>query len=183
MSVWMLLEPKEQLLAELFRHVDHPDFVPLFDSTELAIYAAFSPLLVADDSAQTLSRLVRQAPTDWPGLLIESEHSRDALLAHLRHLLIVRFEQTRRGMLHYWNPKVAGPLFFACTHENLADWLGPISRLQWHSTSDTNWQALDNPTAASWLATATKPLLSISLEQSQALEQTLPPLMPNGQES
>jgi hypothetical protein len=27
MSIWMLLEPKEQLLAELFRHLDHPDCV------------------------------------------------------------------------------------------------------------------------------------------------------------
>ncbi|MEB0122175.1 DUF4123 domain-containing protein [Pseudomonas sp. CCI1.2] len=95
MNIWMLLEPRKSLLAELFQHVDHPAFTPLFTSTEMAGYVEFSPLLVADESRQALSRSVRPAPGDWPGLIIESEHSCEALLAHLRHIFIVRFEQSR----------------------------------------------------------------------------------------
>lgn len=165
----MLLEAKDPLLAELFRQVDHPDFIYLFDTTELAVYRELGPLLIADDSHARLSQWVHQNPVDWPGLIIESEHSTEDLCAHLRHILIVRFEQTRKGVLRYWNPKVAGSFFPACTNGNLADWLGPISRLQWHSTSLEQWQTLDNPSAGQWLSLSPKPL-GISVEQRQALD-------------
>ncbi|MEB0094448.1 DUF4123 domain-containing protein [Pseudomonas sp. CCI1.2] len=183
MSIWMLLEPRKSLLAELFQHVDHPEFTPLFASTEMAAYVEFSPLLVADDSGQALSRSVRLAPGDWPGLIIESEHSCEALLAHLRHILIVRFDQTRTGMLRYWNPAVAERLFSACTEENIASWLGPIDRVHWYSADATEWQTRNTPHAASWLPTGTPSLLSISVEQSRSLNQPLQSTISNGQES
>lgn len=68
MTTWMLLEHSDELLAKLFSHSDLPDFVPLFDSTELAAYSAVSPLLVKDDAQGKLSRLVRQnlmTGPDW----------------------------------------------------------------------------------------------------------------------
>lgn len=169
MNKWMLLEPREQPLAESFRRVDYPDFVSLFDTTELSIYSELGPLLIADDSDALLSQWVHQVPAEWPGLIIESEHSSEDLRAHLRHILIVRFEQTRKGVLRYWNPKVAASFFPACTDENLTDWLGPISRLQWHSPCVEKWQTLDNPYASQWRSSAAKPL-SISVEQRQALD-------------
>ncbi|MDY7561568.1 DUF4123 domain-containing protein [Pseudomonas sp. AB6] len=183
MSIWMLLEPRKSLLAELFRQVDHPQLTPLFASTEMAAYVDSSPLLVTDDAKQALSHSVRQAPCDWPGLIIESENSHDALLAHLRHLLIVRFEQTRIGMLRYWHPAVAERLFSACTDENIADWLGPIDRVHWYSADATKWQTRNNPHAAHWLPANTPSWLSISVEQSQSLNQPLQSTISNGQES
>lgn len=179
MTTWMLLEHTDPLLPSLFRQMGRPDFVRLFDSTELMIYSPFSPLMVKDDSNGTLLRAIKEAPTQWPGLVIESEHRAEAVLEHLRHLLIISFEQTRKGMLHYWSPAVAERLFPACTDENLTLWLGPISRLNWHASRETGWQGLGNPHASTWLPTPSNHLLALSAEQSLALEQYIA----NGQES
>ncbi|MDY7568026.1 DUF4123 domain-containing protein [Pseudomonas sp. RTC3] len=179
MTTWMLLEHTDHLLPSLFRQMGRPDFVRLFDSTELMIYSQFSPLLVKDDSDGTLLQAIKEAPTHWPGLVIESEHSAEAVLEHLRHLLIIRFKQTRKGMLHYWSPAVAECFFPACTDENLNLWLGPIGRLSWHASPETGWRSLDSSYASTWLPTTSLHLLVLSAEQSQALE----PHIANGQES
>lgn len=179
MTTWMLLEHTDHVLPALFRQMGRPDFVRLFDSTELMIYSQFSPLLVKDDSDGTLLQAIKDAPTHWPGLVIESEHSVEAVREHLRHLLIIRFKQTRKGILHYWNPAVAECFFPACTDENLNLWLGPISRLNWYASSESGWQCLDNPHATTWLPSTSNHLLVLSAEQSLALEQYIA----NGQES
>jgi hypothetical protein len=174
MTTWMLLEHRDNVLPALFRLMDYPDFTPLFEATELAAYADISPLLVKDDGDGTLLAALHAAPRDWPGLVIESEHSTGTLLNHLRHLLIVRFEQTRTGMLRYWSPNVAGRLFPPCA--DLKPWLGPISRLAWYS--DAEWTELNNPDAA-WQPPSSDHRLTLSEEQSQALSKQTS----NGQES
>lgn len=179
MTTWMLLEHTDHLLLSLFRQMGRPDFVRLFDSTELMIYSQFSPLLVKDDRDGTLLQAIKEAPTHWPGLVITSERSGEAVLEHLRHLLIIRFKQTRKGMLHYWSPAVAECFFPACTDENLNLWLGPIGRLNWHASPETGWQSVDSPYANTWLPTTSNHLLVLSAEQSLALEQ----YVANGQES
>jgi hypothetical protein len=183
MTTWMLLEYSDDLLVKLFSHIDLPDFVRLFDLTELATYSAFSPLLVKDDADGKLSRLMRQAPADWPGLMIDSEHTSHALLNHLRHILIVRLNQNVKGMLRYWNPDIARHFFPACTEANLIDWLGPVSRLQWHSTSTPERQILDNPCASTWLEAATTSLLALSAEQQQSINLKIQSPTSSGQES
>ncbi|MGV8863914.1 MAG: DUF4123 domain-containing protein [Pseudomonas sp.] len=183
MTNWMLLERTDDLLPALFRQIDHPDFVPLFDTTELGLYSEFGPLLVKDNYQGALLQAMKHAPDNWPGLIIESEHSREALLEHLRHILIVRFELTRKGMLRYWNPSVASHFFPACSDENLNLWLGPISRLSWHIPSKAEWQGLDNPGAKAWQSATPNRLLTLAIEQCHALEQQRQPSKPTGQES
>jgi hypothetical protein len=187
MTNWMLLERTDDLLPALFRQMGRPDFVSLFGSTELALYSEFSPLLVKDNHQGSLLQAMKHAPDNWPGLIIESEHSREALLEHLRHILIVRFEPTRKGMLRYWNPGVASHFFPACTDENRNLWLGPICRLSWHvsasAPSEVEWQGVDNPHAELWNpVTPTRPL-TLAIEQCHALEQHRQQSNPTGQES
>jgi hypothetical protein len=170
MSTWILLDRTEDLLPALFRQMNNPDFVELFDSTELAIYADMGPLLVKDDGDGTLLHVTQAAPATWPGLVIESEHSAQALLDHLRHIIIIGFEQSRKGMLRYWSPTVAQHFFPACTTENLNFWLGPISRLSWHSSGENQWQSVDNPRANLWQTPSSNQRLTLSTEQEQALE-------------
>jgi Domain of unknown function (DUF4123) len=177
MTTWMLLEHRDDLLPALFRQMGYLDYEGLFESTELATYSEFGPLLVKDDNDGTLLELMQAAPGDWPGLVIESEHRPEALLDHLRHLLIVRFEQTRIGMLRYWSPAVAERFFPTCTDSSL--WLGPISRLAWHTASEIGWQSLNNPQAGAWQSPSHDQRLTLSAEQNQALAKHLS----DGQES
>lgn len=171
MTTWMLLERDDDLLPALFRQMNNPDFVELFDSTELAAYANFSPLLVTDDSDGTLLKALETAPDDWPGLVIESEHGTQAVLQHLRRLLIVRFEENRKGMLRYWSPKVAERFFPTCADFNL--WLGPITRLTWYTSLETSWRELSNPQVACWQPPSSEQRLTLSPEQSQALSKRI----------
>lgn len=177
MTTWMLLERNDDLVPALFRQMNNPDFVELFDSTELAAYADFSPLLVTDDSDGTLLKALQTAPGHWPGLVIESEHGTQAVLRHLRRLLIVRFEENRKGMLRYWSPQVAERFFPACT--DLTLWLGPISRLAWHTSLETGWKELNNPQTACWQPPSSDQRLALSAEQSRVLSKHTS----NGQES
>jgi hypothetical protein len=177
MTTWMLLQRTDDLLPALFRQMNNPDFVELFDSTELAVYADSSPLLVTDDSDGTLLEAMRTAPGTWPGLVIESEQPSEAVREHLRQILIVRFEENRKGMLRYWSPKVAERFFSTCTDFNL--WLGPISRLAWATSLETGWRELNNPQVACWQPPSSDQRLTLSAEQSQALSKHIS----NGQES
>ncbi len=179
MTTWMLLERTDDLLPALFRTMGHPDFVELFDSTELASYSDSSPLLVHDDSDGALLGAMQTAPGCWPGLVIESEHSNEEVRKHLRHILIVRFGQNRTGMLRYWNPDVARCFFPACSDDALGLWFGPIRRVSWHSPRESQWQSLDNPSAHLWQAPSSNHRLMLSAEQSHGLKHPLQ----NGQES
>jgi len=187
MNTWMLLERTDSVLPDIFRQIDIPDFVRLFDTTELAIYAEFSPLLVKDTDQGALLKAMQQAPSHWPGVVINSEHSVDALLQHLRHILLIRFEQSRKGLLRYWSPSVASYFFPACTPENLNLWLGPISRLSWHATlsaqGEARWQQLDNPHANRWAAVASSHPPMLGVEHEQALQQHRQHTIFSGQES
>lgn len=171
MTTWMLLDRTDDLLPALFRTMDHPDFVELFNSTELARYSESSPLLVRDNSDSTLLEAMRTAPGTWPGLVIETTQPDEDVRDHLRHILIVRFEPIRKGMLRYWTPDVASHFFPVCSEQALTLWLGPIRRLSWHSPRESQWQSLDNPHATAWHAPSSDNRLMLSAEQSHALEQ------------
>jgi len=176
MKRWFLLERTEHLLPNLYRQVALPELTRLFDSTPLAPYDEQSPLLVKDDASK-LFAAIQQAPEQWPGLMLHSEHSTTAVLAHLRQILFVNFDQNRKGVLRYSNPTTASYFFPACTAVELKFWLGPLTHLSWYggswpdkSTAEMKWHALENPAANEWQAPPIAHQSALSSGQQQALE-------------
>jgi hypothetical protein len=176
MKRWFLLERTEHLLPNIYRQVALPELTRLFDSTPLAPYDEQSPLLVKDDASK-LFAAIQQAPEQWPGLMLHSEHSTTAVLAHLRQILFVNFDQNRKGVLRYSNPTTASYFFPACTAVELKFWLGPLTHLSWYggswpekATAEMKWHALENPAANEWQAPAVGHQSALSSSQQQALE-------------
>ncbi|RMT80027.1 hypothetical protein ALP40_01000 [Pseudomonas viridiflava] len=157
MTASFLLERTDTVLEKLYQLLPDPSPSVLFDTTELEPYREKSPLWLAASASGSLLQAVHNTPEDWPGLIIESPAPPPILLAHLRHLLIVRFDDARRGVLRYWSPLTASYFFTAHAAEDNAPWLGPITRLSWYGGTWTDlahntqrWNSLDNPHASQW---------------------------------
>ncbi|MCQ2994126.1 hypothetical protein ALP94_00581 [Pseudomonas savastanoi pv. glycinea] len=152
MNTWLLLERTNSVLPQLYRKIGAPQLSMLFDTTELAAYTEQSPILVTTDESSDLLNAVQQTPEDWPGLIIQSEQPTVVVLAHLRQILLVRFEALGRGVLRYSNPVTASYFFPACQSDSLKYWLGPISRLSWYggtwgdrALNARSWRSLESP--------------------------------------
>lgn len=176
MNTWILLERPAAQLETLYRLAIHPDTQKLFAGTSLDGFAEHSPLLVRLNSQPTLTQAIEQAPTQWPGLLIESTVDTPSVLAHLRQMLFVNFDQQRKGVLRYSNPTVASYFFAACTAQDLSLWLGPISRLRWfgatwatQATGEADWQQLNNLHANDWRIEWAHRAMVLSAAQEEAL--------------
>lgn len=174
---WLLLERTEHLLPELYRLGEDPDPLRLFDGTELAACEEESPLLIDAQANPSLLAAVQNEPLAWPGLLLETTETTEILLAHLRQILFIRFDQERRGVLRYSRPRTASYFFPACAAETLPLWLGPIQRLSWyggtwHERAEGRevWQHLENQQANMWRAETTAHELHLDATQAQALQ-------------
>ncbi|MHC8352707.1 DUF4123 domain-containing protein [Pseudomonas sp. RT4P38] len=176
MNTWILLERPAAQLKTLYSLAPHPDTQMLFADTQLSSFAEQSPLLVRLNNQPTLNQAIEQNPAQWPGLLIESTCDAPSVLAHLRQMLIVKFDQQRKGVLRYSNPTVASYFFGACTAQDLGLWLGPINRLRWFGATwvvkaagEASWNQLDNLHATDWSIERTHGVLSLSAAQEDAL--------------
>ena len=176
MNTWILLERPAAQLEMLYRLAIHPDTQKLFAGTSLDGFAAHSPLLVQLNNQPTLTQAIEQIPAQWPGLLIESTCDTPSVLAHLRQMLFVNFDQQRKGVLRYSNPTVASYFFAACTAQDLSLWLGPISRLHWfgatwaaQATGEAGWQQLNNLHANDWRIEWAHRAMVLSVAQEEAL--------------
>lgn len=174
---WLLLERTANLLPELYRLGEDPDPIRLFDGTELATCEEESPLLINAQANPSLLAAVQNGPLAWPGLLLESTGSAEILLAHLRQILFIRFDQERRGVLRYSRPRTASYFFPACDAETLSIWLGPIQRLSWyggtwheHADGQAAWRYVENPQASLWRPATTTQEPHLSTTQEQALQ-------------
>nr|WP_082107415.1 DUF4123 domain-containing protein [Pseudomonas toyotomiensis] len=174
---WLLLERTEHLLPELYRLGESPDPTRLFDGTELAACEEESPLLIDAQANPSLLAAMQNEPLSWPGLLLETTGATEGLLAHLRHILFIRFDQERRGVLRYSRPRTASYFFSACDAETRPLWLGPIQRLSWyggtwHERADglEAWQQIDNQQAQTWRPGTTTHELHLTTTQEQALQ-------------
>lgn len=176
MNTWILLERPAAQLETLYRLATHPDTQKLFAGTSLDGFAEHSPLLVRLNNQPTLIQAIEQIPAQWPGLLIESTCDTPSVLAHLRQMLFVNFDQQRKGVLRYSNPTVASYFFAACTAQDLSLWLGPISRLRWfgatwaaQATGEAGWQQLNNLHANDWRIEWAHRAMVLSVAQEEAL--------------
>lgn len=129
---WYLLENRNDLTLRLFNICSNPDYERLFDNTDLADCTDESPLLINVEGKPEIIRAVEKSPEEWPGLLIRCTQPAETLLAHLRHILFIRFDKVRKGVLRYSLPVTASYFFPACSDEELSTWLGPIEAIAWY---------------------------------------------------
>ncbi|MEQ4315063.1 DUF4123 domain-containing protein [Pseudomonas syringae] len=176
MSLYVLLERTDSLLEQLYRLLPAPEPCMLFDETELTNSRQASPVFLDADGQHPLLEAVSENPDDWPGLIIESASPVEVVLAHLRHILLVRFEGNRRGVLRYSHPVTASYFFTAETPQTSTQWLGPISRLRWYggtwadiAQGDQHWISIDNPHASRWKPPYPLVTPGLSLRQEDAL--------------
>lgn len=176
MNSWILLERPAAQLKTLYSMARHPHTQMLFAGTSLNKFTAQSPLLVRLNNQPTLNQAIEQNPEEWPGLLIESTCDTPSVLAHLRQILFVNFDQQRKGVLRYSNPTVASYFFGASAAQEHSLWLGPISRLRWFGATwgarakgMVGWNQLDNPHATNWNIERTGWTMALSAAQEDAL--------------
>lgn len=131
--LYMLLELDEPLLQRIYQLEPDPSPEALFADTELDAHIEQGPWLIQLTPDSPWLSAYRQAPEQWPGVLLSSGQPSDELLAHLRAMLIVQFEGERKGILRYYDPQVASYLFAAT--EIVNTWLGPIEQLFWHGST------------------------------------------------
>lgn len=91
MNIYLLLERTDSLLEQLYRRLPDPAPTLLFDKTELAAYRDKSPVLLDASVQHPLLNIVIEHPDARPGLIISASPV-EVVLAHLRHILFVRFE-------------------------------------------------------------------------------------------
>lgn len=157
MTSSVLLERTDDLLEKIYSLLPSPAPHFLFNETELADCKEQSPLWLEVMDNTPLLDAIHLEPEHWPGLLIESTSSTNVLLAHLRRILFIHFDQIRRGVLRYSNPITASYFFGINDAQANAQWLGPISRLSWYGGTWTDyaldrqrWQSTENPHVRDW---------------------------------
>lgn len=148
-DIYWLAEPQTGLLERLYQLEPDPDPVRLFEGTAFSPQASQSPLLFSLSSIDGLVKSLMADPRMLAGLLIVTEASRKVLLSHLQSLLEARFQQHRRALLRYYDPRVASYLLAGCTDSMLPRWLGPVNALAWFGgtwadeyANNLSWQSL-----------------------------------------
>ncbi|WP_440807256.1 DUF4123 domain-containing protein [Pseudomonas syringae] len=174
MSVYVLLERTDRLLEHLYKLLPDPAPTTLFDKTELVPYREQSPLWL--EATSPLLEAIHDAPEAWPGLIIEGDAPADVVLAHLRHILFIRFEGQRRGVLRYSHPVTASYFFTAEPPQTSAQWFGPISRLGWYggtwedlAQGKQRWFDVRNPHAPDWQPPQPQVTFGLNQQQEDAL--------------
>lgn len=174
---WLLLEYRDDLPEKLYRLGDNPDPNRLFDGTELAPYADQSPLLISVAENPSIAAGFRAQPLDWAGLQIDSAQPLSSVLQHLRQILFIGFDGSRKGVLRYSSPRTASYFFPALEGGDLPLWLGPIRRLSWYGATwrenadqQVHWYSQENPHADQWQAIAGQKSFVLDEGQAQALQ-------------
>lgn len=172
-KTYLLLEGSDPKLDRVYAMEQAPEPIPLFFDTELAAYQEHSPLLLCLSNSALLDEY-RTAPDNWRGLLLSSPQPPEKLLAYLRRMLIVSFDTNRKGLLRYYDPRVASYLFPACDAETIAAWLGPIHQLIWHGGTwadsgqgKAQWHSVNN------IGGTTMVDLTLPIQLNQKLVQAL----------
>ncbi|SEI25086.1 DUF4123 domain-containing protein [Pseudomonas fuscovaginae UPB0736] len=156
-TLWLLLDipTAPGLVAALRERYAHYETYPLFEDTPFHGVRDWGPRLLRLTADCPLARLSQTRPEGWSGLFLRSRASVSVLLAHLRQMLVVRFDAEHQGVISYYNPQTASYFFDGTDSRELSRWLGPISLLYWYggtwadkATGSLGWQQLINPQLA-----------------------------------
>lgn len=148
-DIYWLAEPQKGLLERLYQMEPDPDPIRVFEGTAFAPQASQSPILFSVSSHGGLVEFLAANPQQFDGLLVTTDASRDELLDQLRSLLEGRFQQYRKALLRYYDPRVASYLLPSCTNDMLPRWLGPVNAFVWFGGTwmdelegNLNWHSL-----------------------------------------
>lgn len=130
-TIYWLAEPQKGLLEALYQVEPDPDPVSLFEGTSFSEQASQSPYLFSITAKGELVSSLMKEPQLFRGLLMTTVAPKPVLVSHLQSLLEVRFQQQRKALLRYYDPRVASYLLPSCTDCMLPRWLGPINTLAW----------------------------------------------------
>lgn len=130
-DIYWLAEPQKVLLETLYQLEPDPDPVKVFEDTVFSAQASQSPILFNVSPSGGLLESLAANPQQLGGLLVTTDGSRVDLLSHLRSLLEVRFQQHRKALLRYYEPRVASYLLPGCTESMQPRWLGPVNAFVW----------------------------------------------------
>lgn len=119
---------------------DSPKIYPLFATTLLDHYKEEGPTFITGN-IENLLHTCQTQPENWPGLLITSSATEQALLTYLRSLLFVTYPPESKGVLTYYDRHTATYLFNYTEKEQLSYWLGPIESMKWYGGT---WQQQAN---------------------------------------
>ncbi|WP_273822259.1 MULTISPECIES: DUF4123 domain-containing protein [Pseudomonas] len=153
-ATWLLLDipTAPGLVAALRERYAHYESYPLFEGTPFHGVRDWGPRLLRLAADCPLATLSQARPTAWGGLFLRSRVPVPVLLAHLRQMLVVRFDGERQGVVSYYNPQTASYFFDGADSRELSRWLGPISLLYWYggtwadkAAGCLGWQQLINP--------------------------------------
>lgn len=177
MSISVLLERTDDLLEKLYQRVPDPNPTLLFESTELKAYTEQSPIWLESASSAFIIEQMRETPSAWPGLIIESKASNENLLAHLRHILFIRFDTERKGVLRYSNPRTASYFFTVGDEMTSGIWMGPINRMNWYggtwfdlANNSLRWFSVENENTRDWKKNEELNSLHLDVLHEQALQ-------------
>ncbi len=153
---YLLAEPQQEIIKKAYSgKFTQPQISYLFDETEMPELKETGPVLLCDNNTdeQTLKQLLQKNA----GLFITSSHSKEDILAQLRHNLFVYFKPDQIGIFRYYDPFIASYFFPSLSEQETADWLGPIQSIQWYNanwrdkaTQGDYWQSHNNPAAKDW---------------------------------
>ena len=129
-----------------------PDPIKLFEGTAFTPQASQSPILFSASPQGGLLEFLAANPQQFDGLLVTTDASKDELLGHLQCLLEGRFQQHRKALLRYYDPRVASYLLPSCTTDMLP-LVGPVNAFSWFGgtrmrSKVLNWHSLSWVTAA-----------------------------------
>ncbi|WP_339465276.1 MULTISPECIES: DUF4123 domain-containing protein [unclassified Pseudomonas] len=177
MSISVLLERTDDLLEKLYQRVPDPNPTLLFESTELQEYTEQSPIWLESASSAFIIEQMREIPSAWPGLIIESQASNENLLAHLRYILFIRFDTERKGVLRYSNPRTASYFFTVKDETTSGTWMGPINRMNWYggtwfdlANNSLRWFSVENGNTRDWKENDGLNSLHLDVLHEQALQ-------------
>lgn len=157
MNIYLLAEPADDILKRVFSgKFQNPQIDYLFDGTEIESLKEGSPILVQDKTAS--KKLLQDILESYSGILISTQHSKEYLLAHLRHILQVYFKPDQQAIFRYYDPIITQYFFAYLNEKDTTQWLGPINSLEWYCNTwrdrvyeQNYWQQKNNLQANAWI--------------------------------
>jgi hypothetical protein len=126
---YALLSHYEGMREQLFSVIDGQEYEPLYLLTSLDVILEISPVFIElkSDRDPLLTELPEASVFYYSA---PSEVPFSVLVAHLRLRLNVLFDGLRKGLLHYYHPRVASYFFSRSSDKETSAWLGPFSSVQ-----------------------------------------------------
>jgi hypothetical protein len=163
---YALISYYKGMRQQLFSVMEDQEYESLYLLTALEATLETSPIFIELKSA--CDPLVAALPEECVVYLsAPSEVPFNALIVHLRLRLNILFDGRRKGLLHYYHPRVASYFFGRSSENDTSAWLGPFTTVQFLS------QCLDQ--TAHWMECGDGLTLSdnstwlVTLSQDRAL--------------